>query len=84
MRVGAIPETFSESIAFALGLAPTPLMDTLAALLLAKTVIAATTIGIFDALEKGPLTAAQVAERCGSHPESHRKTGPSVVCLQVP
>lgn len=68
MRLAAIPESFSESIALALGLAPTPLMDTLAALLLAKTVIAATAIGIFDALEEEPLTAAEIAERCGSHP----------------
>ena len=54
MRLAAIPQNFRESIALAAGLVPTPLMDTLVALLLAKTVIAATAIGIFDALEAGP------------------------------
>ena len=51
-------------------------MDTLVALLLAKTVIAATAIGIFDALETGPLTAAEIAERCGSD----RKATEKLVC----
>jgi ubiquinone/menaquinone biosynthesis C-methylase UbiE len=48
-------------------------MDTLVGLLLAKTIIAATTIGIFDALETGPLTAAEIAERCGSDTKATEK-----------
>jgi ubiquinone/menaquinone biosynthesis C-methylase UbiE len=76
MRLAAIPQNFRESIALAAGLVPTPLMDTLVALLLAKTVIAATAIGIFDALEAGPLTAAEIAERCGSD----RKATEKLVC----
>jgi hypothetical protein len=51
-------------------------MDTLVALLLAKTVIAATAVGIFDALETGPLTAVEIAERCGSD----RKATEKLVC----
>jgi SAM-dependent methyltransferase len=73
MRLAAIPQNLKESIALAAGFVPTPLMDTLVALLLAKTVIAATAIGIFDALEAEPLTAAEIAERCGSHPKATEK-----------
>jgi SAM-dependent methyltransferase len=73
MRLAAIPQNFRESIALAAGLVPTPLMDTLVALLLAKTVIAATAVGIFDALETEPLTAAEIAERCGSDRKATEK-----------
>jgi SAM-dependent methyltransferase len=76
MRLAAIPQSFRELIALAAGLVPTPLMDTLVALLLAKTVIAATAVGIFDALETEPLTAAEIAERCGSD----RKATEKLVC----
>jgi len=76
MRLAAIPQNFRESIALAAGLVPTPLMDTLVALLLAKTVIAATAVGIFDALETEPLTAGEIAERCGSD----RKATEKLVC----
>jgi ubiquinone/menaquinone biosynthesis C-methylase UbiE len=48
-------------------------MDTLVGLLLAKTIMAATAIGIFDALETEPLTAAKIAERCGSDPKATEK-----------
>jgi ubiquinone/menaquinone biosynthesis C-methylase UbiE len=73
VRLTAIPQNFRETIALAAGLVPTPLMDTLVALLLAKTVIAATAIGIFDALEAEPLTVAEIAERCGSDPKATEK-----------
>src|SRR5689334_21433884 len=73
MRLAAIPENLKESFALAAGLVPTPLLDTFVALLLAKTVIAATAVGIFEALETEPLTAAEIAERCGSDPMATEK-----------
>jgi len=73
MRLAAVPENLKESVALAAGLVPTPLIDTLVALLLAKTVIAATAIGVFDVLETEPITAVEIAERCGSDPEATEK-----------
>jgi len=73
MRLAAIPQTLGETIALAAGRVPTPLMDTLVALLLAKTVIAACAIGIFDVLDAEPLTVAEIAERCGSDPKATEK-----------
>jgi len=73
MKLCSMPQNFRECVAFACGMVPTPLMDTLIALLLAKTIIAATTIGIFDVLETEPLTAAEIAERCGSDANATEK-----------
>jgi SAM-dependent methyltransferase len=73
MRLCSLPQSFAESIALVTGMVPTPLMDTLVALLLAKTVMAATALGVFDALEMSPLTATQIAERCGSDPVATEK-----------
>ena len=73
MRLGAIPQSVNESIALAAGLVPTPLIDTLVALLLAKTIMAATAVGIFQALEREPLTTDEIAKRCGSDPQGTTK-----------
>ena len=66
MRLASLPQSFTELMGLVSGIAPTPLMDTLVALLLAKTVMAATALGVFDVLEERPLTAFQVAEACNA------------------
>lgn len=73
MKLCSMPQNFRECVALVCGMVPTPLMDTLVGLLLARTIIAATAIGIFDALETGPLTPAEIAERCGSDPKATEK-----------
>jgi SAM-dependent methyltransferase len=66
MRLGAIPQNIQETIALAAGRVPTPLMDTLVALLLAKTVMAGAAVGIFQMLDAGPLRIDELANRCRS------------------
>ena len=73
MRLGPIPESPLERILLAAGLVPVPLADTLGALLLARTVMTATKLGLFEALADGPLTAGQVASRCDSDPRATGK-----------
>lgn len=73
MKLSALPQNLRECVALACGMVPTPLMDTLVGLLLAKTIIAATAIGIFDALETEPLTATEIAELCGSDAKATEK-----------
>jgi len=65
MRVGAIPESLLERIALAAGLAPTPVVDTLHAVIVARAVVAATRLGVFDALAPGPAPAPALAARLG-------------------
>jgi 2-polyprenyl-3-methyl-5-hydroxy-6-metoxy-1,4-benzoquinol methylase len=68
MRIGLRPDNLLERTALALGLVPTPFGDTLPTLLLARSVMAATRAGLFEALAGGPLTGPEIAARCGTHP----------------
>jgi hypothetical protein len=61
MRLGAIPENPVEWAAQAAGLVPTPVIDTLVALLLARAVMVGTQVGVFEALAAGPLVADEIA-----------------------
>jgi 2-polyprenyl-3-methyl-5-hydroxy-6-metoxy-1,4-benzoquinol methylase len=77
MKVGAIAESALEWLALKLDLAPRALVDTHAAMLLARTVMASTEIKIFDALAACPLTAEEVAADCDSAP------GPTALLLDA-
>ena len=68
MRLGSVPQNIVEWLGLAAGVVPTPLMDTVVALLLARTIMAATALGVFDALEGRALTAEGISLRCGTHP----------------
>ncbi len=72
MKIGVIPENLLERAALMLGLVPTPMGETLPALLLARTLMTAARHGLFAALAPEPRTAAEVAERCGTHPDVTR------------
>jgi hypothetical protein len=50
MRVGAIPETLIERIALATGAVPTPIVDTLHAVIVARAIVTATRLDVFEAL----------------------------------
>ncbi|MFQ5793355.1 MAG: methyltransferase [Acidobacteriota bacterium] len=73
MRLGAIPENFIERILLKLGLLPTPLADTQIAFTLARTIMVAAKLGVFEVLASGPLTADEVATRCDTHPRAMKK-----------
>jgi SAM-dependent methyltransferase len=67
MKVGVIPERILERIALVLGLVPTPLADTSAMFILARTLIAATKLGIFESLAARPRSAIEVAALCDTN-----------------
>jgi SAM-dependent methyltransferase len=68
MKIGAIPQSFIEWVGLKLEIAPRALVDTHAAMLLARTVMAGAELEVFDALEAGPLTASEAATACGAAP----------------
>ena len=68
MKVGVIPENPMERLGLALGVIPTPLIENMMAMLLARTVMVGTKLGVFEALADGSLTAPDVADRCAAHP----------------
>lgn len=73
MRLGVIPENPAERIVRRLNLAPRPLVETQMAFTLARLVMVATKLGIFDALAPGPLDAGALASRLGTHPTGTAK-----------
>ena len=70
MRIGARAQTPLEWLALAFGWLPTPLIDTHLAVAHARALMAATRLGVFEALADGEADAATVAARTGSHPEA--------------
>ncbi len=73
MKIGIIPENMLERAALAAGVVPRPLFDTHVAMMLARTIMTATKLGVFEALASGPLTADRVAARCGTDPRATEK-----------
>jgi SAM-dependent methyltransferase len=64
MKLGVIPENMLERLLLAIKLVPTPIFDTQVAFMLARTIMAGTKLGIFEALAPGPLAAAEIALQC--------------------
>src|SRR2546428_13469154 len=65
MRLNASPENLLERIALRAGVVPTPLGDTIVAMTLARTIMAATKLGVLEALAKAACTVQDIATRCG-------------------
>jgi SAM-dependent methyltransferase len=68
MRVGATPEGIAERLGMAAGMAPLPLLEGYLAFMAARAVMAGTRLGLYEALEERPATAAALAERLGLDP----------------
>ena len=61
MQYGAIPTSLLERIALASGMVPIPVLDTLFAMLKARSVMAGVRLGVFDGLAQTSRTAAELA-----------------------
>jgi len=68
MRLGAVPENPIEWVIARLNVAPRPLLETQMAYTLARLIMVATKLGVFEALAEGRATGPEVAERCGTSP----------------
>ena len=66
MKIGAIPENLLEKVALATGLAAVPVLDTLLAAGLARTLMVASKVGIFAALADRPRSASAIAHACST------------------
>jgi SAM-dependent methyltransferase len=73
VQVGAKPENPIERIIMRMNVAPRPMIETQMAYTLARVIMSATKLGIFEALADGPATAEVVAERCGTDPFATEK-----------
>lgn len=68
MKIGAIPEGVLERLALETGLAAVPVLDTLLAAGLARTLMVASKVGVFAVLADGSRSAAAIAHACGTDP----------------
>ncbi len=66
MRVGIIAQTLLERLALATGRVPEPIVEVFPPLVLARSIMAATQLGVFDALGGQALTGDGVAKVCGA------------------
>jgi SAM-dependent methyltransferase len=73
VKLGTIPQNPLEWGVLRAGLVPTPLLDTIIALLLARAIMTSTRLGVFEALAGGPLPPREVAVRCNAKPEPMEK-----------
>ena len=65
MKIGAIPENLVERLAMFFGLVPTPIVDTFHAIIVARAVMVATKLDVFDALKSHPVSAMDLAAQLG-------------------
>ncbi|HEX4251865.1 MAG TPA: class I SAM-dependent methyltransferase, partial [Pseudonocardia sp.] len=79
MRLGLIPANPVEWLVDRLNLVPRPLLDTQMAFTMARIVMVASKIGLFDALAAGRATVEQIAERCDTDVDGTGKLLPTLV-----
>ncbi len=70
MRLGVIPETPLEWIGLRLGRVPLPLFETHIAATLARALMAAVRLGIFESLSAGPRGVTEIALLCRTNPKA--------------
>ncbi|MEC4814643.1 MAG: methyltransferase [Scytonema sp. PMC 1069.18] len=73
MRIGLVPENLVEWVALRLGYVPTPSIETHAPFVLARSIIVATQMGVFEAIKSERLNSEEIALLCGAHPGALRK-----------
>ena len=86
MKLGMLPDNFLERLALLSGVLPPGVFECWFGIMLSRTVMAATKLDIFESLAAGPLTADEVAVRCGTHPRATEKLLNALVgvgCVQV-
>ena len=80
-KVGVSPSNPLERIIGAVTNGPTPFLDTWLPLLQTRAILAATKLGVFDALAPSPQTAAEIASVCGTDARATRSLLNALVSL---
>lgn len=88
MHLGLIPDTPAEWKALATGQVPVPFLETHFAFGLARAVMTATKLGVFEALATAAATPVEVADRCRTDSAATEKllialTGSGYLCFRA-
>jgi SAM-dependent methyltransferase len=81
-----VPDNLVERMALLSGVLPPGIFECWFGIMLARTVMAATKLNVFESLAAGPLTTEEVAQHCDTHPRATEKLLNALVgvgCLQV-
>ena len=73
MRIGLIAQNVIERAVLAAGFVPTPIVESFATIALARSIMAATQLGVFEALAAAPLPDVAVATLCQTDPAATTK-----------
>jgi hypothetical protein len=73
VKLTATPESVPEVIAVALNLVPIPLLHTWLAFIAARSIMAASALGIFEVLGEADRTAEEVAANCRTDPRATKQ-----------
>jgi hypothetical protein len=68
MKLDVIPETLLERLALRAGLVPRPFLQTVIAGGMARALLVAVKLGVFETLNDSAMTGEEVAGRIGTHP----------------
>ena len=74
MRLGVVPDNLLERLALLFGILPPEVFESWFGIMLARTVMAATKLDIFEALAAGPLTVEEVAGGAAPTPTPRRSS----------
>jgi SAM-dependent methyltransferase len=86
VRLALVGDNLVERLALLSGAVPPGILETWFGIMLARTVMAATRLDVFESLAEGPLTAQEVARRCGTHSRATEKLLTALVgvgCVQL-
>jgi len=68
MKIGVISENLIEQFAFQQQLVPIPCIETQSSMILARVIIVATRLGVFEVLASEPLKLEDIAAQCNADP----------------
>ncbi len=68
MKLDVVPETLLERLALRAGLVPRPFLQTVLAGGMARALLVAVKLGVFETLKDSAMTSEEVAGRIGTHP----------------
>jgi predicted O-methyltransferase YrrM len=83
MKIGLIPENIFERVALATEMLPTPLVESWITFMLARTIMVATKLGIFETLAETPRRAEEIARLCDTDPRATEKLLNTLVGLEL-
>jgi SAM-dependent methyltransferase len=73
VKLGLVGDNLVERFALLSGMLPPGIFECWFGIMLARTIMAATKLDVFESMASRPLTAKEVAQRCGTNPRATEK-----------